>query len=227
MDKALGQSFKRWPRKETKDALSILWEAYGFVMLNHNQVKVTQSCPTLCDPMDYTIHGILQARIQEWVAFPIFRGSSQPRDWTKVSLTVGRFFTSWAAREAQVIIKEKLNNIQLSCMQMKFIEWVTQADCHRILKAREIIRIWGVLKCFCSKFSKPGFSNTWTVNFQIFKLVLEKAEEAEIKLPISTGSWKKQEISRKTSISALLITPKPLTVWITINCWKFWKRWEY
>ena len=52
---------------------------------------------------------------------------------------------------------------------------------------------------WCSKFSKPGFSNTWTVNFQMFKLVLEKAEEPEIKLPTSTGSSKKQESSRKTS----------------------------
>ena len=63
----------------------------------------------------------------------------------------------------------------------------------------------------------------WTVNFQIFKLVLEKAEEREIKLPISTGSSKRQESSRKTSISALLTTPKPSTVWITINCGKFFK----
>ena len=50
-----------------------------------------------------------------------------------------------------------------------------------------------------SKFSKPGFSNTWTVNSMMFKLVLEKAEEPEIKLPTFTGSWKKQESSRKTS----------------------------
>ena len=61
----------------------------------------------------------------------------------------------------------------------------------------------------------------------MFKLVLEKAEEPEIKLPTSAGSSKKQENSRKTSISALLTMPKPLTVWITINCGKFWKRWEY
>ena len=67
----------------------------------------------------------------------------------------------------------------------------------------------------------------WTVNFQIFKLVLEKAEEPEIKLPTSIGSSKKQESSKKTSISALLTMPKPLTVWITTNCGKFWKRWEY
>ena len=65
------------------------------------------------------------------------------------------------------------------------------------------------------------------VNLLMFKLVLEKVEEPEIKLPTSTGSWKKQESSRKTSISALLTMPKPLTVWITINSGKFWKRWEY
>ena len=78
-----------------------------------------------------------------------------------------------------------------------------------------------------SKFSKSGFSNTWTVNFQVFKLVLGKAEEPEIKLPTSTGSSEKQESSGKTSISALLTMPKPLIVWITISCRKFWKRWEY
>ena len=58
------------------------------------------------------------------------------------------------------------------------------------------------------------------MNFLMFKLVLEKAEEPEIKLPTSAGSWKKQESSRKTSISALLTMPKPLTVWTTINCGK-------
>ena len=49
------------------------------------KAEVTQSCLTLCDPMDYTVHGILQARILEWVAFPFSRGSSQPRDQTQVS----------------------------------------------------------------------------------------------------------------------------------------------
>ena len=55
-----------------------------------------QSCPTLCDPIDYTVYGILQARILEWVAFPFSRGSSPPRDRTQVSCIAGRFFTSWA-----------------------------------------------------------------------------------------------------------------------------------
>ena len=54
-----------------------------------------------------------------------------------------------------------------------------------------------------------------------------KAEEPEIKLPTPAGPSKKQESSRKTSISTLLTMPKPLTVWIAINCGKFWKRWEY
>ena len=59
------------------------------------------------------------------------------------------------------------------------------------------------------------------------KLDLEKAEEAEIKLPASVGMKKKQENSRKTSTSALLTMPKPLTMWNTTNCEKFLKRWEY
>ena len=58
-------------------------------------------CPALYDPMDYTVHGILQARILEWVAFPFSRGSSQPRDQTQVSCIEGIFFTSWATREAR------------------------------------------------------------------------------------------------------------------------------
>ena len=61
----------------------------------------------------------------------------------------------------------------------------------------------------------------------MFKLDLEKPEEPEIKLPTPIRSLKKQESSRKTSVSALWTTPKPLTVWITINCGKFLKRWEY
>ena len=59
------------------------------------------------------------------------------------------------------------------------------------------------------------------MKFQMFKLVLEKAEEPEINLPTSAESSKMQESSRKTSISALLSMQKPLTVWITINCGKF------
>ena len=61
-----------------------------------SEVKVTQSCLTLCDPMDCVVHGIFQARILEWVAYPFSRGSSQHRDWGQVSHIAGGFFTSWA-----------------------------------------------------------------------------------------------------------------------------------
>ena len=65
------------------------------------------------------------------------------------------------------------------------------------------------------------------MNFQKFKLHLEKAEGPEIKLPTFAGSLKKQESSIKTSTSALLTMPMPFTVWITTKCGKFCKRWEY
>ena len=77
---------KLWEIVEDKGA----WHAAA----QGHKVKVTRSCLTLCNPMDYTVHGILQARLLEWVAFPFSRGSSQPRDQTQV----GGFFTSWAPR---------------------------------------------------------------------------------------------------------------------------------
>ena len=63
-------------------------------MLKVVKVKVAQSCPTFCDPMNYTVHGILQTRMLEWVAFPFPRGSSQPRDQTQVFCIAGGFLTS-------------------------------------------------------------------------------------------------------------------------------------
>ena len=83
------------------------------------KVLVTQSCPTLYDPMDYSppdssIHGILEARILKWVAISFSRGYSWPRDWTQVSCIASRLFTKWATKEAsqyqkQVIKKLKFN----------------------------------------------------------------------------------------------------------------------
>ena len=65
------------------------------------------------------------------------------------------------------------------------------------------------------------------MNFQMFKLDLENAEEPEIKLPTSAGSLKNQESSRKTATCGSLTMPKPLTMWITTTCGKFFKRWKY
>ena len=77
------------------------------------------------------------------------------------------------------------------------------------------------------KILQARLQQGWTKNFQMFKVDLEKAEEAQIKLPTSAGSSKKQGNSNKMSTSASLTTLKPLTVCITTNCGKFFKKWEY
>ena len=89
----------------------IIFFRYIYMMMIYMMmmIKVAQSCPALCDPMDYIVHGILQARILEWVAFPFSRGSSQPRDRTQVSHIAGGLFTSWATREAHRRYNNKEN----------------------------------------------------------------------------------------------------------------------
>ena len=77
---------------------------FSCLQRDESESEVTQSCLTLCDPVDppgSSIHGILQARILEWVAISFSRGSSQPKDWTQVSHIAGRHFNLWATREAQ------------------------------------------------------------------------------------------------------------------------------
>ena len=85
-------------------------------VLHTCEVKVAQSCPTLCDPMDYTVHGIPQARVLEWVAYPFSSRSSWPRNWTRLSCIAGRFFTNWVIREAPLHIfssVQSLSHVQL------------------------------------------------------------------------------------------------------------------
>ena len=95
-----GRFFTIWVTGETLIHNMKLHIKYNLMHYLCMKVKVAQSHPTLRDPTDCTVHGILQARILEWVAFT-FRGSTQPRDQTQVSLIAGRFFTSWPTREAQ------------------------------------------------------------------------------------------------------------------------------
>ena len=96
--------------------------------LESEWVKVAQSCLTLCDPVDYTVHGTLQARILEWVAFPFSRGSSQTRDRTRVSRIAGGFFTSWAIREGNG------NPLQHSCLENSTDKGARQAIVHGVTK---------------------------------------------------------------------------------------------
>ena len=110
-------------------------------------------------------------------------------------------------------------------MQEKRRTYYIKSSCKWI--RRNLVCFYNMVKVNISKHiyvyvsvqSLSCVRSTWTVNFQMFKLVLEKAEESEIKLPTSAGSWKKQESSRKTSISTLLTIRQPSTVWITMN-WK-------
>ena len=80
--------------------------------MNCSALQVAQSCPTLCDPVDHTVHGILQAKILEWVTFPFSRGSCQPRILTQVSCIAGGFFPNWATREAQEYWSGSLSLLQ-------------------------------------------------------------------------------------------------------------------
>ena len=83
------------------------------------KVKVTQSCPTLYNPMDYTVHGILQARILEWVAFPFSRGSSQPRDWIQVSLILQvDSLPAKPPRKPFILINRLFNSFSLSAIRV-------------------------------------------------------------------------------------------------------------
>ena len=109
-------TFIHWRRKWQPTPVFLPGESQGRRSLvgcclwGHTELDTTeatqqqqQSFPTLFHPMDYTVQGILQARILKWVAFPFSRGSSQPRDWTQVSRIAGGFFTSWATREAVIL----------------------------------------------------------------------------------------------------------------------------
>ena len=92
------------------------------MLCTFTSVLIAQLCLTLCNPKECSppgssIHGILQARVLEWVAIPFSRGSSLPRDWTRVFCIVGRFFTVWDTREAPNLVKMISCSIQGSAME--------------------------------------------------------------------------------------------------------------
>ena len=120
-----------------RQGLCIVWRwgnSFPIKCLRYWKVKVTQSCLTLCDPMDCTVHGILLAKILEWVVFPFSRGSSQPRDRTQVSR-----ISSWATREAQRHRKYQLALLWLQCHIVRpeergtstsLLAWAVQPGAH-------------------------------------------------------------------------------------------------
>ena len=101
----------------------------------HVKVKVILSCPALCHPIDYTVHGILlKARIPEWVAVPFSRGSSQPRDWTQVTCIAGGFFTVWATRAARMSGRTKTKTWIFSFLGSLFFVLYSHTSTARISK---------------------------------------------------------------------------------------------
>ena len=125
------------------------------------KVKVTQSCPALWDP----VHGILQARILEWVAIPFSRGSSQPRNRTQVSHIAGGFFTSWATREVKntgmgslsllqgIFLMQESNRGLLHC------RWILYQLSHQgkpmnSWKQMEVFRRWEGMSWYVQKFTQ-------------------------------------------------------------------------
>ena len=150
-----GRFFTIWT---TAEALSHIWKKV--------KEKATQSCPPLCDHMDYTVRGILQARILEWVAFPFSRGSSQPRNRTGVSCIAGRFSTNWPIREAPhhmyicpYFFLEKsifIYDIYISILYKVYLYINTSIHCHRCR---------GILMCLNTTSAKMMWEQTTLVKF--------------------------------------------------------------
>ena len=176
-------------------------------------VLVTQSCPTLCDPMDYSqagscVHGILQARILEWVAISFSRRSSQPRDQTWLSHNTSRFFTIWTGKESQdwkraVFIPIPKKGNAKECSNHRIIALISHAS-------KVMLKILQVRLQYYMNRELPdvqaGFRKGRGTRDQIANICC---------------IIKKRESSRKTSTTALLTMLKTVTVWITTNCGKF------
>ena len=121
-----------------------------FLKWSEVKVKVARSCRTLCDPMNHTVHGIFQARILEWVAFPFSRGSSQPKDQIRVSHIASRLFTSWATKSLLAVPETRVrslgcedpleegngNPFQYSCLENPMDGGAWQTTVHGVPKSR-------------------------------------------------------------------------------------------
>ena len=143
------------------------------------KVKVAPSCLTLCDPIDYTVHGILQARMLEWVAFPFSRVSSQPRDRTQVSHITGRFFSSWATGKSSVLSGDVSSII---CAAGDHISTHPTQVLLMVFAPWNLWWAWAISLSFCH-LSPPWNLSTFCICIPVF------SKEDYIKLRISTGCW--------------------------------------
>ena len=198
--------------------------------------EVAQSCPTLCDPMHYSlpgfwVHGIFQARVLGWGA---------------IAFSIGSITTNKTSRGDRIPV-ELFQILKDDAVK------VLHSICQQIWKTQQWPQDWKMSVFIpipkkgnakeCSNYRTISLiSHTRKVILKILQARLQQYMNRELpdvqagfrkgrgtRYQIANIRWimKKQESSRKTAISALLTMPKPLTVWITINCGKFWKRWEY
>ena len=158
-----------------------------------SESEVAQLCLTLHDPTDCSLpgssdHGIFQARVLEWGAIAF---SDEQSQWRSIEFQLSylkswkmilwKCYTLYASKFGKLSSGHRTGKGQFS-FQSQREEMPKNAQTSGQFHSSHMLVKW------CLKFSKPGFSNMWTVNFQMFKLFLEKAGEQEIKLPTSTGS---------------------------------------
>ena len=132
-------------------------------------MQVAQSSPTLCNPMDYTVDGILQARILEWVAYPFSGGSSRPRNWTRVSCIAGKLFTNWAIREAHAIQQDRVIHPFSLYNHLHLLSY-TPPPPHR---CRPQVCSLSVCYCFIDMFMCIIFDSIYTWYHLIFVFLTE------------------------------------------------------
>ena len=147
------------------------------ILKRKGKVKDTQSCLTLCDPMDYTVHGILQARILEWVAYPFSRGSSQLRNRTGVSCIEGRFFTNWAVREVLIyseVVKfanKCLSELPPTQMWLRRSRWychfpVAKKKDRAVITQDYLLSLFLSLAKFCLEIFQVFVKPDYSVNYE-------------------------------------------------------------
>ena len=135
-------------------------------------MKVCQLCPTLCGPGEWIVHGILQARILEWVAFPFSRGSSQPRDWTQASHIEGRFFYQLSHKGSPAVRWRGLGKLKDLTSSPQALKKDLRAEPRRGPRQtrRRSLRLSRYLNGVCSSYSvclKSGGSNVWDLTLSL------------------------------------------------------------
>ena len=114
-------AIQRWAQQQQDRVLTKPRGSHPTSGPDHMEVKVAWLCLTLCNPMDYRVHRILQVRVLEWAAVPFSKGSSQPKDRTQVSRIAGRFFTNWVTREHELMkFPNLLSYLALGYLQVQY-----------------------------------------------------------------------------------------------------------